>query len=169
MDNHPPGFHHHLHEVCFLSLPLSAWAAGLYICYSSLGSTIFAPSVPTIMEEFHSNNGALSGLVVSVFVIGFCFGPLVLAPMSELYGRNPVYHGSNICFTIFSVACAVSTSLPMLIAFRFLMGLSGCPSLSLGGGTIADLIPLNERGAALSIWALGPLLVCACLVHAGKA
>lgn len=112
------------------------------------------------MNEFNSSNGELSGFVVSVFIIGFCFGPLVLSPMSELYGRNPVYHGSNICFTIFSIACAVSTNLPMLIVFRLFMGLSGCPSLSLGGGTIADLIPINKRGRALSIWAMGPLLVC---------
>ena len=38
------------------------------------------------------------------------------------------------------------------------MGIAGCPPLTLGGGTIADLMPPQKRGKALSIWTMGPLL-----------
>ena len=111
------------------------------------------------MSDFGSNSGQLASLTISIYVIGFCIGPLVLSPLSELYGRSPIYHGSNIFFLIFTVACAVSTSLPMFIVFRFFMGLAGCPPITLGGGTIADLYPPKNRGVALTIWTLGPLLV----------
>lgn len=41
-----------------------------------LGSSIFAPGVPLVMEEFHSSSQILEGFVVSVYVLGFAFGPL---------------------------------------------------------------------------------------------
>jgi MFS family permease len=41
-----------------------------------LGSSIFAPAVPLVMDDFNSTNELLSGFVVSVYVLGFAFGPL---------------------------------------------------------------------------------------------
>jgi MFS family permease len=111
------------------------------------------------MSEFDSDNAELISFVVSVYIIGFCIGPLVLSPLSELYGRSPVMHASNVFFLIFSVACAVSSNLSMFIVFRLFMGIAGCPPLTLGGGSIADLMPPEKRGKALSIWTMGPLLV----------
>jgi hypothetical protein len=47
-----------------------------------LGSSIFAPGVPLVMEEFKSNSSLLEGFVVSVYVLGFAFGPLSNCPFS---------------------------------------------------------------------------------------
>lgn len=41
-----------------------------------LGSSMFAPGVPLVMQDFHSTNELLAGFVVSVYVLGFAFGPL---------------------------------------------------------------------------------------------
>jgi hypothetical protein len=41
-----------------------------------LGSAIFAPGIPMVMDEFHSKSELLTGFVVSVYVLGFAFGPL---------------------------------------------------------------------------------------------
>ncbi|EOD48443.1 mfs multidrug transporter [Neofusicoccum parvum] len=123
-----------------------------------LGSSIFAPGVPELMAEFNSTDELLSGFVVSVYVLGFAVGPLIIAPLSEMYGRMPLYHTCNVFFIIFNVACALSTNLGMLIAFRFLAGCVGASPLTLGGGTIADLIPREQRGTAMAIWVAGPCI-----------
>ncbi|KAH7034290.1 major facilitator superfamily domain-containing protein [Macrophomina phaseolina] len=123
-----------------------------------LGSSMFAPGVPDLMAEFHSDSELLSGFVVSVYVLGFAVGPLIIAPLSEMYGRLPLYHTCNILFIVFNVACALSTSLSMLIAFRFLAGCVGASPLTLGGGTIADVIPREQRGTAMAIWVAGPCI-----------
>jgi hypothetical protein len=53
-----------------------------------LASSIFAPGVPMVMEEFHSDSDLLSGFVVSVYVLGFAFGPLGLSCQAfEKYNR----------------------------------------------------------------------------------
>ncbi|KAL9094448.1 MAG: hypothetical protein Q9165_003298 [Trypethelium subeluteriae] len=45
-----------------------------------LGSSMFAPGVPLVMKDFHSTNEYLAGFVVSVYVLGFAFGPLGMQP-----------------------------------------------------------------------------------------
>lgn len=109
------------------------------------------------MKDFGSTNQELSSFVVSVYLLGYAFGPLVLAPLSETYGRSPVYNTCNVLFVIFNVACAVANSLSSLIVFRFFAGLFGSCPLTLGAGTLADMISQERRGAAMAAWALGPL------------
>jgi multidrug resistance protein len=123
-----------------------------------LASSMFAPSVPSVMAEFHSDNSVLESLVVSVYILGYAFGPLIIAPLSELYGKVPVYNSTNVFFLIFTVACAVSTNLNMLIVFRFFEGVAGSAAITIGGGTCADLFKQEERGRAMSYWSMGPLI-----------
>ncbi|KAL9076670.1 MAG: hypothetical protein Q9157_003587 [Trypethelium eluteriae] len=49
-----------------------------------LGSSMFAPGVPLVMKDFHSTNEDLAGFVVSVYVLGFAFGPLGRQPPTPL-------------------------------------------------------------------------------------
>ncbi|CAK7202204.1 hypothetical protein SEUCBS139899_004926 [Sporothrix eucalyptigena] len=123
-----------------------------------LASSIFAPGVPALMAEFRSDSNELAAFVVSVYVLGFAFGPLLIAPMSEIYGRNIVYHVCNIGFIGFVVGCALAPSLNSLIAFRFLSGVFGSCPLTNGGGSIADMVSQEHRGAAMASFAVGPLL-----------
>lgn len=109
------------------------------------------------MNEFNSSNEALASFIVSVYLLGYCFGPLVVAPLSEMYGRLPLYHVCNVLFVIFSIACALAPSLNSLIGFRFLAGLAGCCPMTNGAGTIADVVPREKRGAAMAAWVAGPL------------
>ena len=43
---------------------------------------MFAPGVPQLMNEFDSSNSVLASLVVSIYILGNAFGPIVLAPLS---------------------------------------------------------------------------------------
>jgi len=119
---------------------------------------MFAPGVPQVMREFGTDNDLVATFVVSVYILGFAIGPLFIAPMSEMYGRLPVYYVNNVLFIIFSVGCALSTSMDMLIAFRFLMGCAGVAPITIGGGTIADMMRVEQRAGAMAIYAMGPLL-----------
>lgn len=123
-----------------------------------LASSIFAPGVPDLMVDFKSSNTELAAFVVSVYVLGFAVGPLVLAPLSEMYGRVPVYHVCNVCFVAFTVACAVAPSLEALIVFRFFAGSFGSAPLTNGGGSMADIFSQEKRGVVMAAFSTGPLL-----------
>lgn len=87
-----------------------------------LASSMFAPGVPEVMRTFGSTDDMLEGFMVSVYVLGFAFGPLIFAPLSEMYGRLPLYHSCNCFFIVFTIAAAVSSNMTMFIVFRFFMG-----------------------------------------------
>lgn len=123
-----------------------------------LASSQFAPGVPEVMKDFHSTNEMLEGFMVSVYVLGFAFGPLIIAPLSEMYGRLPLYHSCNLLFIIFTIAAALATDMGMFITFRFFMGCFGGAPMVLGGGTIADMIPREQRGTAMAAWMMGPTI-----------
>lgn len=119
---------------------------------------MLAPGVPQLLVDFGVSSDTESTFVVSIFVLGFAFGPLVIAPMSEIYGRRIVYHICNSLFVVFTILCAVAKDMNGLLAYRFCAGFVGVAVVTCGGGTIADLMPTEKRGSAMAIWSLGPLL-----------
>ncbi|KAL8689695.1 MAG: hypothetical protein Q9218_004691 [Villophora microphyllina] len=123
-----------------------------------LASSMFAPAIPQVASEFHNTSDALSSFAVSVYILGFGIGPLILAPSSEVWGRNIVFNITNVLFVAFNVACALSNSLPLLTGFRFLAGCAGSAALTIGGGTIADVMSPEKRGKAVAIFVIGPIL-----------
>lgn len=110
------------------------------------------------MREFHSTSDTLASFATSVQLVGYAFGPLAIAPLSELYGRNLLYHSCNIIFLVFNIACAVSKNLPSLIIFRFFAGIGASCPVTIGAGSIADMVPHDRRGLAMASWIIGPLL-----------
>lgn len=125
----------------------------------NLAIPICAPAIPEMLAEFRITKhlGFYQTFILSVWGFGQIVGPLVLGPFSELYGRLPVYHVSTILFIVFSVGGAVSTNVNMVIAFRFLMGLMTV-SPSLNPPIAGDLFPQQERGRAISMVSITPLL-----------
>lgn len=111
-----------------------------------------------IMEEFGTTNETVGSFATSVYLLGYAFGPLILAPLSELYGRAIIYNLCNLMFLIFNIACAKAPSMSSLIVFRLFAGLAGSCPLALGAASIVDMIALENRGKAMAGWVLGPLV-----------
>ncbi|SPJ74080.1 related to multidrug resistant protein [Fusarium torulosum] len=125
---------------------------------SNLASTMFAPAGKLLMHNFDFSSRTLSSLSVSIYVLGFAISPLIWAPLSEVYGRFPIYIISTIIFVGFVLGCAFSTSLAMFMVFRLLSGCGGAASLALSGGTLADLVPRQQRGKWMALIAIGPIM-----------
>lgn len=119
---------------------------------------MFAPGVIQLVEDFNITSSLLSSFVVSVYLLGYCFGPLIIAPLSEIYGRRILYNVCNVLYVIFTIACAVAPEIGSLIVFRFFAGCAGSCPLTIGAGSIADMFVQEQRGSAMSSWALGPII-----------
>ncbi|KAL6825362.1 cycloheximide resistance protein [Trichoderma camerunense] len=138
------------------------WANILTISIMSflvpLVSSVVAPAVELILVDFHSSSTTFPTFVLSIFVLGFAVGPLLLPPLSELYGRVIVYNATNVLFVVFTILCAVSHNEAMLLGFRFLSGFAGVATISIGPASIADIMPREKRGRAVSLWAVGTVI-----------
>lgn len=97
-------------------------------------------------------------LSVAFYSLAVAFTPLWWSYLSELYGRRAIYLISFLLLAIFNVLAAVSVDIGMFIATRVLAG-GACASVqAVGAGTIADLWDVKERGRAMGIFFLGPML-----------
>ncbi|OQE30779.1 hypothetical protein PENFLA_c002G06271 [Penicillium flavigenum] len=95
-------------------------------------------------------------LTLSIYMVGYAIGPLLFAPLSEVYGRSRIYHTGHIWYTIVSVGCALSPNTGALLVFRLLAGFTGGVPVANAGGTIADMIPRNRHGLLAPITNSGP-------------
>jgi len=79
------------------------------------------PALPIFVTALHATPGQAQ-LTLSLYMIGFAAGQLVLGPASDRFGRRPVMLAGLLVYSIAGAACAASVSIEQLIAFRFLQG-----------------------------------------------
>lgn len=96
-------------------------------------------------------------IFVTIWELGEAAGPMFIAPLSELFGRWPLYNACNVLLIIGIVMTALSEGIETLIFARFV---SGCAVASnvLNPAVVADIWPSKSRGKAMSAVMLAPLL-----------
>jgi multidrug resistance protein len=120
-------------------------------------STAYTSSISQIAHQFDCST-QIATLGVALFVLGFALGPLLWGPLSEIYGRQPVFIATYTLLTAMIVGGAYAKSISMLVIFRLLAGIFGGSSLTNGGGVIADLFPASQRSLGMSLFVCGPFL-----------
>ncbi|PGG99363.1 hypothetical protein AJ79_08557 [Helicocarpus griseus UAMH5409] len=137
------------------------WSITLVVSIATLAvaliSSAYTGGAQQIMQEFKVSNEVFT-LGVSLFVLGFAVGPLIWAPMSELFGRQFIFVGTYCALTAFNGACAGAKNIESLIIFRFFAGSFGASPLTNAGGIIADMFSASDRGFAMGLFALCPFL-----------
>ena len=101
-------------------------------------------------------------LTISSYLVGFAVGQIVYGPLADRHGRKPVLLGAMALYCAASLACALSTSIEMLIAARALQALGGAGGIVLARAIVRDLYSGARAGRELSligaVMALAPVL-----------
>lgn len=108
------------------------------------------------LENGRSNPSA-SALLVTIWELGEAAGPLLIAPLSEIFGRYPIMNGCTTLFVLATVLAATSHSTHALMAFRALTGLAVASNV-LNPAIIGDIFESDQRGSAMSLVMLAPLI-----------
>lgn len=122
-----------------------------------LVSTVMAPALSLIAADLEMNSTEAM-MALSIYLLATAFGPLVIGPLSEVYGRQVILHASNIWFLVWNIACGFASSKELLIAARFLAGFGASAIYALGGGVLGDIWRPEERGRSLGWFLVIPLL-----------
>ncbi|KAI8146108.1 major facilitator superfamily domain-containing protein [Fennellomyces sp. T-0311] len=121
----------------------------------AFGSSVISNDHGAVMNEFHVSS-TVTALQVSLMVCGFGVGPILWSPLSETIGRKPVYLIAIGAYVIFNIPCALAKNIGTLLVCRFICGFFASVVLTLAGGSISDLFPSEERGAAIAYFAAAP-------------
>ena len=138
------------------------WAATLIISafafIGSVSSSILAPALPRLAEDFDIESMVERQLVLAVFLLGYIVGPVLSSPLSETWGRLYVTQIANGSYAIFNLACGFAQNSTQLMILRTLAGVGASSTLGIGSGTIRDVWRADERGLGLSIYSLCTVL-----------
>lgn len=132
----------------------------LYALISPMSSSILSPAMPEISASLGITKKVIQSLCISIMVLAWALGPLIIAPLSESdrIGRKYVLNLSIWIVGVFNLACGFAKTPAQLCVFRFLGGLGGCAALNVGAGTLADMWSDGERQFAMAGYSLGPTL-----------
>ncbi|KAG6832200.1 hypothetical protein H0H87_002310 [Tephrocybe sp. NHM501043] len=137
-------------------------AATSFLCLAAaLGSSLVTGDLEGPVQEFHAPHEMIN-LTVTLFVVGFGVGPLLFAPLSEVFGRKPIYCISMFLYFIFTLPGALAPNRATLIVSRGLAGIAASAPMCNVGGTVADIWETKDRGLPMAIFSasgfLGPCL-----------
>lgn len=124
---------------------------------SPLASAAFTPAMKSIQKDLDADEAAIIGATTG-FVIMLGIGPLVLAPLSETFGRRPLYLVCFSAFALLQIPTALAPNVGTFLAMRALAGFFGSVGIANGGGTISDMFEPGERAGIFGIYLLGPIL-----------
>ena len=117
---------------------------------------VMAPAINTIAEELNMSTTE-STMALSVYLLATAFGPMVIGPLSEVYGRSSIFHFTNIWFLVWNLICGFANSKGLLIAARLLAGFGASAVYSMAFGVLGDVWSAEQRGRSLSMYLLIPL------------
>ncbi|KAE8445120.1 hypothetical protein EG329_013722 [Mollisiaceae sp. DMI_Dod_QoI] len=148
--------------MCPRSMSLARkWLVVIIVSASSLcvtcTSSIYTSTYAQIEKDFHVSR-EVATLGLSLFIMGLGLGPMLLGPLSEFYGRRPIYLVSFSMFIIWIIPSAVAQNIQTMLVARFFDGLAGSAFLSVAGGTVGDMFNRETLQLPMLIYTGSPFI-----------
>ncbi|QLQ81388.1 hypothetical protein HG537_0F01490 [Torulaspora globosa] len=122
----------------------------------TMGSSLYVSGVPELVARYHINQTlALAGL--TFYLLGSA--TVIGAPLSEVFGRKPIYLFSLPISMLFTMGVGLSNGhMRIILPLRFFSGVFASPALSVGSGTVMDIFDMDEVSVAMTFFCLAPFL-----------
>ena len=130
----------------------SVLLAVLIVALTSLGplsTDFYLPALPAIARALGTDTAGAQ-LTLSVYLLGFGFGQLLIGPLSDRFGRRPVMLWGMAVFVLSSAACAVAPTIETLVAARLVQAFGACVGPVLGRAVVRDVYGPHEAARVLS-------------------
>lgn len=124
---------------------------------TSYSAGAYSPPTSILAEEYNTSRLVLL-VGITTFCIGFGFAPMALAPLSETWGRYPIFIMAGFVFFIFQAVCSVMPDATGMLVSRTLVGAGGSVFSAVVGGVIADLWDKEERNTPMALFSGSVLL-----------
>ncbi|KAK4101221.1 MFS general substrate transporter [Parathielavia hyrcaniae] len=147
---------------------------GLVTMTATWASSCYSAGTAQVAAEFGVGD-QVAVLGTSLFLVGFGIGPLLWAPLSEVYGRRLAVFGPMFVAMCFSFGSAAAKDFQTLMLTRFWGAFFASAPVTNTGGVLGDLFGPEMRGIAMAGYAmavvggpvLGPIVSAAVVVQPG--
>ncbi|KAM3442709.1 hypothetical protein MY4824_000850 [Beauveria thailandica] len=125
---------------------LTAYTAGAY-----------SPPAGLMAKDYDTSRTAVMA-GITTFCVGFGFAPMALAPLSEAWGRYPIFVAAGSVYLVFQALCSVMPHVAGMLVCRFFVGAGASVFSAVVGGVIADLWGKEERNTPMALFSGSVLL-----------
>ncbi|KAH9985518.1 MFS general substrate transporter [Xylariaceae sp. FL0662B] len=122
-----------------------------------MSGAMLAPALPAIAKDLHTGDEETQ-IFLSIFVLAFAFGPMVLAPLAEVFGRRPVWIISSCFYILWNTVAGFSQTPGLMVASRVLSGIGASAEFAISNPVLSDCWAPSERGKSFAISTFIPLL-----------
>lgn len=129
--------------------------SGVLVLNATFASSSPSGIFPLLMRDFQMSK-TVGVLTLSLFVCGYCVGPMLWGPLSEQYGRRPIFIYPFFVYACFMAGGALAKNTASVLIFRFLGGTFAAAPLTNTGAMISDIWDANMRGKAMAIFTVAP-------------
>ena len=103
-----------------------------------LATDMYVPAFPLVATDLYASATQVQ-LTLSTFFVGMALGQLVGGPVSDQRGRRKPLLAALVVLTLASLVCAWSPSISIMLAARFVQGLSGGWAMVIARSVVVDL------------------------------
>jgi DHA2 family multidrug resistance protein len=137
---------------------VNPWIVAVAVMFGTfmevLDTTVVNVSLPHIAGSLSSTVDEATWVLTSYLVANAIVLPLT-GWLATYFGRKRMLMVAVTGFTISSFMCGIAPTLPLLVFFRILQGLSGGSLQPLSQAVLLETFPPEKRGSAMGFWGLG--------------
>ncbi|KAH8179487.1 major facilitator superfamily protein [Sarocladium implicatum] len=122
-----------------------------------MSGAMLAPALQVISEDLGTSS-EMTQIFLSIYVLAFAFGPMVLSPFAEVFGRRPVWIAASCFYILWNTVAGFSKSSGLLIVSRVLSGLGASAEFAITNPVLSDTWRPEQRGISLAMTGFFPLL-----------
>ncbi|BCR85714.1 putative MFS transporter [Aspergillus chevalieri] len=122
-----------------------------------ISSTAILIAVPEVGKTF-GTNGDIINASNALYLAFMGISSTFWGPISQVYGRRPIFVVSSILFCAFTIATTLSPDLAAYFVFRVLTAFQGTSFLVVGSSAVGDIFEQRKRATAL-VWVLSGSMV----------
>lgn len=130
--------------------PIFVIILGALTAIGALSIDMFLPGLPEIKNDFHTTTSNAQ-LTLSLFMIGLALGNLFAGPISDATGRKKPLWISMFIYTLASLGIVFVTNIEIMIALRFIQGVTGGAASVISRAIASDMYKGKELTKFLSL------------------
>lgn len=123
---------------------------GLLTGLAAVSVDLSLPAIPQMVEALGTTM-QLGQLIVGLFMGGIALGQLPAGLLSDRLGRMPVLYGGIVLFTVAALVCAISDSIELMLAARFVQGLGASVGVVVARAIVRDIASGKAAARLMSV------------------
>jgi len=125
------------------------WVLSLGAGLAPFAVTLVAPAIPAMAIDLKADSN-IAQLVLTTLLLSIAVGQLVAGPLSDRFGRKPLFLGGAIAYCVAGFGAVLSDTIEGIIFFRVIQGLGAAAAVAMSRSIVVDFYGRDRAAGVMS-------------------